>query len=141
MYRPAGIRRFVQGGRSAPSPRPASSPTSGRSSSLGSPRSAFRLFLLRFRGFRRARAGRFVAFLGEGELSDSPAEPYRYRIVVQGREGDRNIVWYYYLIASPEGDQLLATFTLNADDMKRFGNQDLELTGSIEWRGAGSGAE
>src|SRR3954471_10551620 len=35
-----------QGGRSAPSLRPASSPTSGRSSSLASPGSAFRLFLV-----------------------------------------------------------------------------------------------
>src|SRR5213075_1336621 len=59
-----------QGGRSAPSPRPASSPTSGRSSSLASPGSAFRLFLLGFRGFSLTWVG-----FGSGVLNLGPALP------------------------------------------------------------------
>ncbi len=83
---------------------------------------------------REALGDRFVAFLGDGEVGESAADLYRYRVTVQGREGDRDILWYYYLIANPDGDQLLATFTLNADDAKRFGNQDLQLIGTLEWR-------
>ena len=37
------------------------------------------------------------------------------RSAVQGREGDVGVLWDYYLVASPDGDQLLATFTLAAD--------------------------
>src|SRR3954462_14945520 len=53
-----------QGGRSAPSPRPASSPTSRRQSSLASPRSVFRLFLLGLRGLSAARVVGARAVLG-----------------------------------------------------------------------------
>jgi hypothetical protein len=52
---------------------------------------------------------------------------------VQGREGDLGVVWYYYLVASPEGDQLLATFTLSQDHAKTFGEQDLRMVGSLRW--------
>ena len=53
---------------------------------------------------------------------------------VQGKEGDLGVLWDYYLVASPEGDQLLATFTLAQNDAEAFGDQDLELIGSLEWR-------
>lgn len=93
---------------------------------------------VQFKADIRAAIGeRFVAFLGEEEVGPQDDRVYRYRIAVQGRDGDRGILWYYYLIASPEGEQLLGTFTLNADDMQRFGNQDLELIGSLEWRAGG----
>jgi len=82
---------------------------------------------------RRALKQRFVQFLGAGEVEGDPAGGFRYKVGVQGREGDLGIVWYYYLIASPEGDQLLATFTLAEDHMKTFGGQDLEVVGSLRW--------
>ena len=52
---------------------------------------------------------------------------------VQGREGELVVLWYYYLIASPEGDQVLATFTLAEQDLRSFGEQDLEMIGSLQW--------
>ena len=57
---------------------------------------------------------RFVQFLGAGEVEGDPAGGFRFKVGVQGREGDLGVVWYYYLVASPDGDQLLATFTLAA---------------------------
>jgi hypothetical protein len=52
---------------------------------------------------------------------------------VQGREGELGVLWDYYLIASPAGDQLLATFTLAEEDAAAFGAQDLEIIGSLQW--------
>jgi hypothetical protein len=52
---------------------------------------------------------------------------------VRGRDGDLGIVWYYYLIASPAGDQLVVTYTLAARDAQAFGDQDVEMIGSLRW--------
>jgi hypothetical protein len=82
---------------------------------------------------KTALGSRFVAFLGAGEIDREP-EGYGYKLVVQGREADHDILWYYYLLASPEGQQVLLTFTLNATDAKRFGDQDSQLVGSLQWK-------
>jgi hypothetical protein len=82
---------------------------------------------------RRALKQRFVQFLGAGEVDGDPAGGFRYKVGVQGREGDLGIVWYYFLLAGPEGDQLLATFTLAADHAKTFGEGDLAVIGSLKW--------
>ncbi len=82
---------------------------------------------------RRGLKDRFVQFLGAGEIGGDPAGGFRYKVGVQGRERDLGVVWYYYLIASPAGDQLLATFTLLEDHVKIFGGQDLDVIGSLRW--------
>ena len=82
---------------------------------------------------RRGLKKRFVQFLGAGEVDGHPAGGFRYKVGVQGREGQLGIVWYYYLVASPEGEQLLATFTMALDHAKTFGDQDLALIGSLQW--------
>ena len=82
---------------------------------------------------RRALKERFVQFLGAGEVGGRPDGGFRYRVGVQGREGDFGVIWYYYLLASPAGEQLLATFTLALDHQKTFGESDLELVGSLRW--------
>jgi hypothetical protein len=82
---------------------------------------------------RRGLKNRFVRFLGAGEIDGNPTGGFRYKVGVQGREGQLGIVWYYYLVASPEGEQLLATFTLAEDHAKVFGDQDLEMIGSLQW--------
>jgi hypothetical protein len=92
---------------------------------------------------RRALKQRFVEFLGAGEVAGHPAGGFRYKVGVQGREGDFPVVWYYYLLASPEGDQLLATYTLAADHAQAFGEEDLKMIGTLQWstpeRGASHG--
>lgn len=82
---------------------------------------------------RRALGSRFVQFIGVGEVEGDPAGGFRYKVAVQGRQGDVGIVWDYYLIASPEGDQVLATFTHAAAQTRSFGDQDLRLVGSFRW--------
>ncbi len=82
---------------------------------------------------RRGLKDRFVQFLGAGEVDGNPAGGFRYKVGVQGRERDFGVVWYYYLVASPAGDQLLATFTLLEDHVKIFGGQDLDMIGSLRW--------
>jgi hypothetical protein len=82
---------------------------------------------------RRALKQRFVQFLGAGEVEGDPAGGFRYKVGVQGREADLGVIWYYYLIASREGDQLLATFTLAEDHAKEFGGEDQKVVGSLGW--------
>jgi hypothetical protein len=90
---------------------------------------------------RRALKQRFGLFLGAGEVDGDPAGGYRYKVGVQGREGNLGVVWFYYLVASPAGDQLLATFTLAAEHVPGFGNQDLEMIGSLQWADAPSDSQ
>lgn len=90
---------------------------------------------------RKGLGSRFVQFLGAGEVAGDPAGGFRYKVGVQGRQGDLGVVWYYYLIAAPGGDQLLATFTLAEPHAKAFGDRDEALIGSLRWRGPGSGSD
>jgi hypothetical protein len=85
---------------------------------------------------RRGLKQRFVEFLGTGEVEGDPAGGFRYKVGVRGREGALGVIWYYYLVAGPDGDQLLATFTLAQDHLKAFDDQDQELIGSLRWLGA-----
>ncbi len=82
---------------------------------------------------RRSLKQRFVQFLGAGEVEGDPAGGFRYKVGVQGREGEIGVLWNYYLVASPNGDQLLATFTMAEEDAAAFGAQDLEMIGSLQW--------
>jgi hypothetical protein len=82
---------------------------------------------------RRGLKDRFVQFLGAGEIGGDPDGGFRYKVGVQGREGDLGVIWYYYLLANDRGDQLLATFTLVEDHLKVFADRDAELIGSMRW--------
>jgi hypothetical protein len=83
---------------------------------------------------RRALGRRFEEFVGEGEVDGDPAGGFRYRVGVRGHEGELGVIWYYYLVAGPEGDQLLATFTLAQNQAKAFDDQDVRLVGSLAWK-------
>src|SRR5262249_50194388 len=82
---------------------------------------------------RRGLKNRFVQFLGAGEIAGIAETGYRYKVAVQGRDGDLGVIWYYYLLASTAGDQLLATFTLAEDQLKLFGERDANMIGSLRW--------
>jgi hypothetical protein len=83
---------------------------------------------------RRVLGGRFVGFVGAGEIDVDPAVGFLYKVGVEGREGKVGVLWNYFLAAGPEGDQLLATFTLVADQARGFGTQDLQIMGTLRWR-------
>lgn len=82
---------------------------------------------------RRVLGQRFVNYIGTGEIEGDPAGGYRYKVGVQGREGALDVVWYYYLLASPAGDQVVATYTLAAKDAQAFGDQDVAMMQSFRW--------
>ena len=52
---------------------------------------------------RRGLKKRFVQFLGAGEVDGNPAGGFRYKVGVQGREGQLGIVWYYLSRRQPRG--------------------------------------
>ncbi len=83
---------------------------------------------------KKVLGNRFVQFVGQGEVEGPPAGGFRYKVTVQGRQGDAGVLWHYYLLASPEGNQFIATFTLGLAQQVRFGDQDLRLIGSLEWK-------
>jgi hypothetical protein len=85
---------------------------------------------------QRALGKRFGQILGAGEVEGPPNGGFRYRVAVAGFEGEVGILWYYYLLASPAGDQLVATFTLGQAQTKAFADQDAQLIGSLEWKDA-----
>jgi hypothetical protein len=82
---------------------------------------------------RRALKDRFGHFLGAGEVDGEADGGFRYKLGVQGRYNDLGLLWFYYLIASPAGDQLLATFTLVDSDAAGFGSEDETIIGSLQW--------
>lgn len=83
---------------------------------------------------RKGLGSRFLRFVGDGEVEGAPAGNFRYKLTVQGKQGDAEVLWHYYLIANPEGDQLIATFTLGLAQQAQFADQDLRLIGSLEWK-------
>ena len=83
---------------------------------------------------RRVLDQRFVQYIGAGEVDGDPAGGFRFKVGVQGREGDLGVVWYYYLVASPSGDQLVVTYTLAAQDARAFGDQDEQMIGTLRWQ-------
>lgn len=82
---------------------------------------------------RKAMGDRFSQFLGAGEVDPGEDGGFRYKLGVQGREGELGVLWFYYLIANPAGDQLLATFTLASSDATEFGQEDETLIDSLRW--------
>ncbi len=84
---------------------------------------------------RKGLDTRFGQFLGAGEVEGDPAGGFRYKVGVRGRQGNLGVIWYYYLIAGPEGDQVLATFTLAETETPAFADRDEVLIGSFRWLG------
>ena len=83
---------------------------------------------------KKSLGPRFVQMIGVGEVEGDPSGGFRYKVGVQGRQENVGVVWYYYLIAGPEGDQILATFTLADSQIQTFGAQDEALIGSFRWK-------
>lgn len=83
---------------------------------------------------RRALGGRFVRVAAQGEVEGMPAGTFAYRVVIEGRQEKTPVLWIYYLVASPAGRQLIATFTLGLAQQAQFADHDLRLLGSLEWK-------
>ncbi len=83
---------------------------------------------------QKALGKSFGSIIGQGEVGGSPDGGFRYKVAVEGQEQEAGVpLWYYYLVASPEGEQLLVVFSLSRALEERFGDQDLRLIGSLKW--------
>lgn len=84
-----------------------------------------------FKNAMRATSGwRPERELQSGEV---PAEgKYIYRLSEQGQLDGIQVLQNFYLIASPEGDQVVLTFTLSPKLADKLGARDLSMAASIE---------
>src|SRR5262249_33033101 len=82
---------------------------------------------------RRVLGKRFVEYIGMGEVDGDPTGGYRFKVGVQGREGDLGVVWYYYLVASPAGGQVIVTYNPAAQGARGVAEQDVEVIGTRRW--------
>ncbi len=82
---------------------------------------------------REALGGQFRQVFGEGELTRPPGQGYGYKLAVQGVVQDLPVVWYYYLFASPQGDQYVATVTTTQAETEGGGKPGLALAESLRW--------
>lgn len=83
---------------------------------------------------KKALGARFVRFAGQGEVEGVGAGTFRYKATIEGRQGDSGVLWHYYLMASPAGEQLIATFTLGLAQQAQFADADLRMMGTLEWK-------
>jgi len=74
----------------------------------------------------RALGDRFEEFAEAGQ-SHSPADYRVYRVVALGKVDDRPVRWTYYLITDRDGRQVALAFSVEGDQIDRFGNADREL--------------
>ncbi|WP_165069493.1 hypothetical protein [Paludisphaera rhizosphaerae] len=85
------------------------------------------------RDVRRALKDRIDHVIGGGEVPGDADGGFRWKLGVQGMQGDLGVVWYYYLLASPRGEQLMATFTMADSDAGAFGGEDETIVGTLQW--------
>jgi len=82
---------------------------------------------------REALGSQFRQVFGEGELTRPAGQGYGYKLAVQGVVQQLPVVWYYYLFASPQGDQYVATVTTTQAETEGSGKPGLSLAESLRW--------
>ena len=71
----------------------------------------------------------------EVQVGEVPAEGGRwiYRVSATGSLDGSNVLQNFYLIAGPNGEQLVIVFTMTPKQADRLGSRDLSLAGSIDF--------
>ncbi len=82
---------------------------------------------------KKALKDRFSRLVGMGEVAGDPSVARLLKVGVLGREGSLAILWYYYLASNPQGDQVVGTFALPADDAPAIGREDELIMGSFRF--------
>jgi hypothetical protein len=81
---------------------------------------------------RQALGDHFEKFFQEGEVPAARGY-WIYRLAAAGVSDKDPAVWYYYLVAGPQGQQLVLTFAVDARLTERFGPRDLAVVGTVEF--------
>jgi hypothetical protein len=71
----------------------------------------------------------------EVQIGEVPAEGGRwiYRVSATGSLDGTNVLQNFYLIAGPNGEQVVVVFTMTPKQADRLGSRDLSLAGSIDF--------
>jgi len=69
----------------------------------------------------------------ELQAGEVPTDDNRwiYRVSAQGKMDDETVVQNFFLVAGPNGDQVVLAFTMTPKQADRLGTRDLSLAGSI----------
>lgn len=82
---------------------------------------------------REALGDQFRRVFGEGTLDRPAGQGYGYKMAVEGVVQDLPVVWYYYLLASPQGQQYVATVTTTLAETEGSGKAGLMLAETLRW--------
>ena len=63
----------------------------------------------------------------------SDAARYIYRVVAEGKVNETDMVWYYYLSASPDGRQISFVFAVEPRLVEKMNDRDLGIVTSIQF--------
>lgn len=82
---------------------------------------------------QKGLGAQFRRFFGEGALNRTEAEGFGYKLAVEGIIQELPVAWYYYLMASPQGDQYLGTVTTMLSETQTPQKAGLALFESLRW--------
>jgi len=82
---------------------------------------------------REALGDQFRKVFGEGVLDRTQDQGYGYKLAVEGLIQELPVVWYYYLMASPAGEQVMATVTTTLAETQNGSKPALGLVESLRW--------
>lgn len=82
---------------------------------------------------REALGDQFRKVFGEGVLDRTQDQGYGYKLAVEGLIQELPVVWYYYLMASPGGEQVMATVTTTLAETQNGSKPALGLVESLRW--------
>jgi hypothetical protein len=81
---------------------------------------------------QQALGKQFQQFIQEGEAPAPPGH-WIYRLVIAGESGGQPAIWFYHVMASPQGQQLVFIFRIHASQFDNFGVKDLALVSTVEF--------
>ena len=64
---------------------------------------------------------------------DTKSEQYLFRVTAVGESPQGPLQWNYYLLANPDGRQVVFAFTLEPKVAEAFQTRDLSILGSVEF--------
>ncbi len=82
---------------------------------------------------QEALGKQFRKVFGKGELQRQDGQGYGFKLAIEGIIQELPVVWYYYLLASPQGDQFVATITTTLAETLGSGKPGLLLAESLRW--------
>lgn len=82
---------------------------------------------------REALGDQFRKVFGEGVLDRAEGQGYGYKLAVEGLIQELPVVWYYYLMAAPNGNQVMGTVTTTLAETQNGSKPALGLVESLRW--------